>query len=112
MEKSKFNGANSNYIPDSPVITPLPEMDYFEVEETDNGPVVVRKKSDASVDLGDVDAYSLRSLKANNIDPASLNIHTSSVSRLDGMSSFDKFSSAADKVLSPEDNSTSENSNN
>lgn len=98
MEKSNFNGVNNNYIPAPAPLADLPEMDCFTVEETEDGPVVVRKKREASVDLGEVDSYSLRSMFHNGVDPASLKINTRSVSRLDSMNELDKFVEAVDDL--------------
>lgn len=103
-----FNGVNSNYIPPRPTIVPVPEMDMFDVDETELEVVVTRKKRESSVDLGTVDAYSLRALRANGIDPASLNIHTSPTSRLSGMADLDKFSSAAEQLLTDSETSKTE----
>ncbi|UPW42022.1 hypothetical protein [Dipodfec virus RodF1_17] len=108
---SFYNGVNNNYIPPSAPFEDVPEMDVFTVEDTEDGPIVMRKQRESSVDLGTSDAYTLKSMMSNGIDPRSLNIHTGSVARLDSTDDFSKFSAAAERVLDPK-NDPELNSNN
>lgn len=96
----RFNGINNNYIPTprSPIL--LPEMDRFEVDDSELDVVVLRKSRNASEDLGTADAYTLRSMLRSGFDPSTISINTRSVSRLDGISQLDKFSAAAESLFS------------
>lgn len=105
-----FNGINNNYFPEfSRPIAPR-ESDCFVVEQTDDGPVVLQKQRVSSVDLGSVSLYSLESLLKNGVDPASLKIHTGSVSRLDSSDDLSKFEASVDSVFNDESSESDLNS--
>lgn len=112
---SKFNGVNNNYFPPQSRFSPIddyPEMDSFKVEKTEAADVVRRVQRTSSVDLGEVSMYSLQSLLKNGVDPKSLNIRTSNVSRLDSVNQLDAFASTVDSLFDDSSTNSDDNSNN
>lgn len=69
------------------------------VSYDDEGNEVISYVQPDLADYGDVDDYSLSSMRSAGIDPASIHISTSAQARIETMNDFDKFASAAENLV-------------